>query len=188
MRGGNGYDRLYGGSGNDRLYGDSHNDYPYGGTGRDYLYGEVGNDYLYGENSNDRLYGSSGNDRLYGGSGNDRLYGGPGKDIFVFDRNKPSKSANLDTIYDYSRSQDTLWLDNRYLTKLRGGSESRPKKLSSKYFTAGTKAKDKNDYLIYNKKTKTLYYDKDGSGSSKAVELFKFNKDVGLKYSEIYII
>ncbi|QRM28003.1 calcium-binding protein [Microvirga sp. VF16] len=136
------------------------------------------------------IKGGEGDDTISGGSGSDKLYGGVGRDIFVFDANKPSKSKNLDTIYDYKAADDAIWLDNKYMPKLGKGSEVNPGKLNKKFFMIGDKAKDQNDYLVYSKKTKTLYYDADGSGSKKAIEIFKFSKDVSkeLKYTEFFIL
>lgn len=136
------------------------------------------------------IRGGEGDDTISGCSGSDKLYGGVGRDVFVFDASKPSKSKNLDTIYDYKAADDAIWLDNKYMPKLGKGSEASPGKLNKKFFTIGDKAKDQNDYLVYSKKTKTLYYDADGSGSKKAVEIFKFSKDVGkeLKYTEFFIL
>jgi len=160
------------------------------GKGNVSITGNALDNIITGNVGKNTIRGGEGNDTISGGAGSDKLYGGTGSDVFVFDASKPSKSKNLDTIYDYKAADDTIWLDNKYLTKLGKGSEASPGKLNKKFFTIGDKAKDKNDYLVYSKKTKTLYYDADGSGSKKAVEIFKFSKDVSkqLKYTEFFII
>ncbi len=160
------------------------------GKGNVSITGNALDNIITGNVGKNTIRGGEGNDTISGGAGNDKLYGGTGSDVFVFDASKPNKSKNLDTIYDYKAADDTIWLDNKYLPKLGKGSEASPGKLNKKFFTIGDKAKDKNDYLIYSKKTKTLYYDADGSGSKKAVEIFKFSKDVSkqLKYTEFFII
>ncbi|WP_230532752.1 hypothetical protein [Microvirga roseola] len=68
------------------------------------------------------------------------------------------------------------------------GSEAKPSKLNKKFFISGEKAKDKNDYLIYNKKKGALYCDADGSGSKKAVEIASLSKKLGLKYNDFNVI
>lgn len=141
-----------------------------------------------GTRGNNTLSGLGGNDRLDGGYGKDRLYGGAGNDTFVF-KDRPSKAGNLDTIMDYNVKADAIWLDNKYFKKLGGGSEAAPRKLNAKYFTIGDKAKDGNDYLIYNKKKGILYYDADGSGLRyKATEIIKFANKAKLAAGEFYII
>ena len=66
---------------------------------------------------------------------------------------------NLDTIGDFSVKDDSLRLDNAVFKKL-----GKVGKLNKSYFTTGDKAKDKNDYIVYDKKTGILSYDADGSG------------------------
>jgi len=151
------------------------------------IYGKAGNDVLTGANGRDTLRGDAGNDKLYGGAGNDILYGGSGRDIFVVNT-KLSSTANLDRIKDFSVRNDTFWLDNKYMPKLGSGSPAAPGKLKKAYFTVGDKAKDRNDYLIYNKETGVLLYDKDGFGSGRAVKIAILEKDLGLKYNDFYVI
>jgi Ca2+-binding RTX toxin-like protein len=129
-----------------------------GGTGKDVFNGAAGND---------QLYGGLNDDKLWGGLGKDTLTGGSGKDVFVFDT-KPSKSTNRDSIADFVAKDDSLWLDNRIFTKLgKAGSATKPALLNKSYF-ALDKAKDTNDYLVYNRKTGVLTYDADGSGTKHA--------------------
>lgn len=119
--GSNGDDAIYGGGGNDYIDGGDNNDFLSGGAGDDTIYasngtdfllGDAGNDYLYGGDNNDvllggagddHLYGEQGDDVLYGGAGNDVLSGGMNADIFVFEE---YGDQNVDTILDYSRSQN----------------------------------------------------------------------------------
>jgi RTX toxins and related Ca2+-binding proteins len=141
---------------------------------------------LKGNSKNDFLIGQGGNDKLYGGLGKDVLTGRAGKDIFVFNT-KPSKT-NLDKITDFSAKDDTIWLDNRYFTKLGKGTEAKPGKLNKGFFTIGAKAKDKNDYLVYDNKKGVLYYDSDGSGSHRAVEIAILKKGLKLTYHDFMVI
>ena len=114
------------------------------------------------------------------------LTGGEDKDIFVFDA-KPNKKTNLDRISDFNVKDDTLWIDNSLLKKLGKGTALKPVKLNKKFF-ALDKAKDANDYLIYNKKTGGLFLDVDGSGSAKAVEIVALTKGLKLTYSDFFVV
>lgn len=140
-----------------------------------------------GTAGNDLFKGGAGKDTLGGGYGNDMLYGGRGKDVFVFNT-KPSKTTNLDRIMDYKVADDTIWLDNAVFRKLGSGSWSSPKSLNKQFFTIGTKARDKNDYLLYNKKTGTLSYDADGSGKSAAIAFAKLKAGLKMGAAEFKII
>ena len=149
--------------------------------------GAAGADTIKGGKSGDVIKGQGGNDRIYGGSGNDLLYGGTGKDIFVFDT-APNKKTNLDRIVDFNVKDDTLLLDNAVFRKLGSGSPTTPKPLNAKYFTAGDKARDGNDYLIYDKNTGLLFYDADGSGSGRSVAFAHLKKGLALTYKDFFVI
>ncbi len=154
----------------------------------DKLNGKSGGDKLYGHGGKDTLDGRGGNDKLWGGSGNDKLTGGTGKDAFVFDT-KPSRTANRDTIGDFSVKDDSLWLDSAISAKLgKEGSAAKPALLNKGYF-ALDKAKDGNDNLIYNRNTGVLSYDADGSGTKhKAVEIALLKKGLALTYKDFFVI
>ncbi|WP_112662089.1 cadherin domain-containing protein [Microvirga flavescens] len=146
-----------------------------------------GLDILRGGKGKDVLIGTAGEDRIYGGLGNDTLTGKAGKDVFVFNT-KPNKKTNLDKITDFDVKDDTIWLDNAVFKKLGKGTETKPGKLNKKFFTIGDKAKDENDYLIYDKKKGILYYDQDGSGEKAAVEIAKLPKNLKLTASDFLIV
>lgn len=155
----------------------------------DRLTAGAGNDWLKGQAGNDRLSGMSGNDRIDGGYGKDVLSGGSGKDTFIF-RGKASKAYDLDRISDFKVKDDSIWLENKFFTKLgKTGSEGNPAKLKKDYFFVGSKAKDKNDYVIYDKTKGVLYYDADGSGSkNKQVEIATLSKKLTMSYNDLFII
>ena len=69
------------------------------------LKGAAGADEIDGGAGNDKLYGYAGKDKLTGGTGKDTLTGGADADLFVFRNAAESKSANVDTILDFNRSQ-----------------------------------------------------------------------------------
>jgi uncharacterized phage-like protein YoqJ len=62
-----------------------------------------------------------------------------------------------------------------------------PSKLKRKYFTFD-KAKDKNDYIVFNKKSGKVFYDQDGSGSKAAVEIATLKKNLKMTYAEFFVI
>lgn len=186
LYGGTGHDRLYGGTENDRLYGGSGNDMLYGESGMDRLYGDTSNDKLYGNAGNDTLYGGSGNDTLYGGSGNDGLSGGAGRDTFVFDV-RPHKTLNVDRIYDFNVTYDSIFLENSVF-KVGKGTLAKPQKISSDMFTVGKHAADAQDRIIYDKSTGALYYDADGTGGSVQVRFAVLQKNLKLTYHDFFAI
>jgi Ca2+-binding RTX toxin-like protein len=143
---------------------------------------------LVGTSRANTLVGGAGSDKLYGKGGKDVLTGNGGQDIFVFDT-KANTKTNRDTITDYSVADDTIWLSKKVFAKLgKKGSEASPAKLSKAFFKVADKAKDKNDYVIYNKKTGVLSYDVDGSGSVKAVEIAKLAKNLKLTQDDFFIV
>jgi Ca2+-binding RTX toxin-like protein len=124
---------------------------------------------------------------LNGGAGRDTLKGGASQDVFVFDT-KPNKATNLDRITDYNVKEDTLWLDNAIFKKLGPGTEDSPERISKSFFKVGSKAQDKDDYVLYNSKTGVLSYDADGSGKGKAVEIAQLSKNLKMTYDDVFIV
>ncbi|UVF18348.1 cadherin domain-containing protein [Microvirga terrae] len=183
-----GGESLVGGRGKDTLSGGAGNDSLSGGTGDDVLYGGAGHDVLKGGGSADKLYGGSGDDILYGGDGKDYLHGSAGKDAFAF--TSKATGANIDRIADFNVKYDRIYLDNRIFTKLgKQGSEVSPAKLSSKFFTVGDKARDKDDYVIHDREKGVLLYDADGSGSRhEAAEIATLSKNLKLSASHLFVI
>jgi Ca2+-binding RTX toxin-like protein len=154
----------------------------------DSLNGTAGRDIIKGLAGNDTLVGNAGNDKLYGGAGKDVLNGGAGQDVFVFD-SKPNKKTNLDKVAEFSVTDDSIWLENKVFAKLgKKGSEAAPAQLKKSFFVLGDKAKDKDDYIIYSKKTGRLYFDVDGSGSKAAVEIATLSKKLAMTYKDFFVI
>ena len=113
------------------------------------------------------LTGNSGSNTLNGKGGLDTLIGGSGADTFRFD-SALNATTNLDTITDFSVTDDTLQLENALFTALTATGT-----LSADMFRSGagiTTAADANDFLIYNSSTGALYYDPDGSGSTASIQ------------------
>jgi len=174
-----GNDSLYGGNGNDTLtalWSDGRN-VLYGGNGNDSLYGGFGHDLLYGGLGNDSITGSDGNDTITGGGGIDALEGGEGKDTFVL----VDKSS--DTIEDFYPIDDKIQLENgvmKSLTKLG--------LLYPSFFRVGDKAADSNDFIVYSPSTGQLFYDSDGNGHNKQVEIAKIGAGLQVTFNDFFVI
>jgi len=136
---------------------------PIGTPGNDVLKGTSGIDGFYGLSGNDVIYGYGGNDALAGGSGNDRLYGGAGNDYFFFD-SRLNATTNVDKIMDFRAADDAIGLSRSIFKKIGSG----PLKESA--FHVGKKAHDKDDRIIYDKATGSLYYDPDGTGAAAKIK------------------
>ncbi len=149
--------------------------------------GNALNNSLWGLAGNDRITAGSGNDKIYGGLGNDTLYGEAGRDIFVFDT-KTNKSTNVDRVEDFRYQDDSIYLENKIFTKLGSGSATKPKKFKSDMFVQGKKALDREDRIVYDKKTGALYYDQDGTGSKAQVKIATLDKNLKLFYHDFYVI
>jgi hypothetical protein len=112
--------------------------------------------------------------------------------VFVFDgklgTSSTDRRVNYDTIKDYSVKDDSIWIDNDLFksnkalyAKIKKGTETNPLKMASKFFTVGDKAKQADDYFVYDAKKRVLYYDADGSGSKAAIEMATFTNNKALK-------
>ena len=102
---------------------------------------------------------------------------------------KPNAKTNKDNIIDFKVKDDSFWLDNAVFTKLgKKGTEAKPAQLSKSFFTVGDKAKDKNDYVIYDKAMGVLLYDADGSGRGKAVEFASVSKKLAISYKDFFVM
>lgn len=122
--------------------------------------GSDAEDALRGTSDNDMLIGGKGNDQLNGIFGHDVLVGGAGDDVFVFDRNASTK-GNSDVIVDFTAANDTLALSSEKLESLQDG-------VTSANLFFGEYAQDENDYILYDKTSGELLYDRDGSGNRSA--------------------
>ncbi|QFU15747.1 glycoside hydrolase family 113 [Microvirga thermotolerans] len=141
----------------------------------------------------DRLTGREGDDQLWGRAGKDVLAGGAGKDVFVFDT-KPGK-ANLDRIVDFSVADDTIWLDNAlfkanpgFYAAIRKGTSAKPLALKSAFFRVADKAKDANDFLVYDRKKGVLFYDPDGAGEKAMVAIATLSKNLKMTAKDFFVI
>jgi serralysin len=153
-----------------------------GGSGADSFLGDSASNTLIGNSGNDTLSGGDGFDLLRGSLGNDRLTGGAKTDAFQFDA-KLNAKTNMDTITDFKSVEDYIYLSKAIFSKLTASNSV----LASKHFRLGTVAKDKNDYLVYDKAKGALYYDADGSGQGAAVKFAQLVKNTSLAYDDFIL-
>ena len=152
----------------------------YGGGGDDEVHGDGGDDTLDGGDGSDVVDGGTGSDTLVGGLGKDSLTGGASADSFLFD--VAAGKANMDVIEDFEPGRDKILLDDAIFASIGP-------KLAKKEFLAGKKAKDANDFVIYNQKKGTLSYDADGNGKASGSELFaKVDKGLDLTHKDFLIV
>jgi hypothetical protein len=121
-------------------------------------------DRIDGKKGDDQLNGAGGNDTLIGGEGKDTLTGGGGSDSFRF--NVKLAAANADKVTDFARGVDTIELDDAIFKKIGASLDAREFYAKS----GATSAHDKDDRIIYDKKTGILYYDSDGKGGEAAIQ------------------
>ncbi|MCJ8057307.1 hypothetical protein GB928_028910 [Shinella curvata] len=138
-------------------------------------------DVLSGNNVANRISGGKGDDAVNGGRGTDTLIGGTGRDIFLF--NSKLGSTNIDAIADFSVKDDTICLDDDIF--IRAGKVG---KLLSVAFFVGGEAADKDDRILYDSKTGKLWYDADGTGSTKAVQFALLDKGLKMTFADFDII
>lgn len=146
----------------------------------DTLSGESGYDTLFGMGGNDTLYGGAGDDKLTGGAGNDVLFGEEGRDILVFDQ-KPNTRTNVDVIYNFSPVEDTIHLSRKFFSKINKGT------LKKSAFVLGESFKDKDDRILYSKKMGAIFYDPDGNGPAKAVQVAGVSKNLAITHKDFFI-
>jgi len=196
---------------NDTIYGGAGGEVIYGRNGNDRIYGRGGNDQIDGGSGNDRIYGDDGDDLINGGVGKDILYGGSGKDTFVF--NTKVQPGSFDEIRDFNVADDTIQISLSSLKTFKvkaslkdlihsvfTGSDPYRKhyygldkvmakgKLENKFFSKSHAPRDSNDYIFYNKKNGFVYFDPDGSGREKALEIVKLQKGLSLTASDFMMI
>lgn len=174
----NGDDTIWGWRGNDALF---------GLNGQDIIRGHDGNDTLNGGTGIDVLEGDAGADRIFGGTGKDILRGDRGKDAFVFNTTL-NRTSNVDRIVDFSVADDSLYLDNAVFRKTGTGTLSHPKPIASDMFTSGKNARDAEDRIVYDKAKGALYYDADGTGSSRQVLFATVSKNLKMSYHDVFIV
>ncbi|WP_068955654.1 M10 family metallopeptidase C-terminal domain-containing protein [Pararhizobium polonicum] len=148
------------------------------------LFGNAGNNTLSGGAGADVIAGGSGNDVISGGTGIDTLTGQAGTDTFVFDT-KLSISTNIDSITDFTVTDDTIRLDDAIFTALT----TLGTLASAAFFKNFTgQAHDASDRIIYETDTGKLFYDSDGTGSGGRIQFATLTTDLALTSNDFIVV
>ncbi len=142
---------------------------------------------LIGTAGADTLTGSSADDYLYGLRGNDTLTGGAGEDVFVFNT-APATGSNVDVVTDFDPKADKILLDSSIFTSLAAGVRQDAGTLNAAFFEIAATADDRNDYIMYKWKTGALYYDADGIGSGRMVQIAQLDERLALDHGDFLLI
>jgi Ca2+-binding RTX toxin-like protein len=117
--------------------------------------------------------------------------------------NASNKKTNLDTITDFTKNVDQIWLNDsifkakelKSFLKNKKASIDKPVKIKSDFFKsfdskkiALKDAQDSNDYVLYDKRSGKLYYDADGAGGKDAIQIATLTKHPTLTYKDIFMI
>jgi len=147
--------------------------------------GGSGDDRLTGNGAANTLNGRAGADTLLGGGGNDILKGGGGRDAFVFNT-APNAARNLDAIDDFTPGWDRIELQNSVFKALKV-----PGTLDAAAFSVTSSswiAHDRDDRIVYQEKTGTLFYDRDGTGGGAPVAFARLDPHLALKASDFFVV
>jgi Ca2+-binding RTX toxin-like protein len=93
----------------------------------------------------------------------------------------------VDKILDFKSKDDSIYLDDAIFTKLGRGSATGVK-FKSDMFVENNKAKDREDRIVYDKKTGSLYYDQDGTGSKAQVKIATLTNKEKLFFHDFFVI
>ena len=174
---GEGDDSVLTGTGNDYVDLGSGDDYAELSSGRNVAFGGDGNDSIFGGSSYDTFDGGDGDDYLDGRGGRDFLTGGSGSDIFVISP-RYRRGTN---ITDFESGVDFLQIDadvlvERYRFDLQTYVDASGGLITG--FEFGVDSADlksiAEETRFFVDDTGALYFDRDGSGSSRAIKLADF--------------
>jgi serralysin len=84
---------------------------------------------------------------------------------------------------DFSVADDTIHLSKKVFSKI-----TKKGILASSAFWIGDKAHDSNDRIVYNKKSGGLFYDADGKGPTKAIQIATLEKHLKLTAADFFVI
>jgi Peptidase M10 serralysin C terminal len=159
-------------------------------SGYDIKIGTGGNDVMNGTDAgmdgfdarggNDIIDGKGGMDFVMGGAGNDMITLGAELDVVYFNT-KLNARTNVDRIIDFKSGEDQIGLAKSIFKK--AGSNV----LKKSAFWTGNKAHDKDDRIIYDKKTGSLYYDPDGTGSLAQTKFASLANKAALSHKDLWI-
>lgn len=80
-----------------------------------------------------------------------------------------------------------IMLDSDVLTSLVTGPNGEPRLLDKAHFEIGGRADDPDDYILYKWETGALYYDADGSGSGKQIQIAQLDKRQALDHTDFLV-
>ncbi|AFZ33633.1 Na-Ca exchanger/integrin-beta4 [Stanieria cyanosphaera PCC 7437] len=152
------------------------------GTGNNFnnnLTGNVSDNILSGGAGNDTLNGNNGDDLLIGGVGNDRLSGGNGADRFRL----LATNERSDTIVDFVVADDTIEVAASFGGGLIAGSS-----IGSNEFVIGSTALSSSDRFGYDTSNGLLWFDVDGTGSNRQVNLATLSSGLSLTHDDLVVI
>ncbi len=133
-----------------------------------------------GDGTANTLQGNSGDNVLDGKTAKDSLQGFGGHDSFAF--TTALGTRNVDTIVDFSHSDDTIVLDHAVFTGLALGA------LAAGAFSIGTAATEADDRIVYDNTTGHLLFDADGLGGAAAVQFATLTGAPALAADDFLII
>ena len=162
-----------------RVVGSAETDHMYGSTETGRFLGEGGDDFLYGGPGSEAMKGGAGDDWVEGRGKQDKLFGNEGADTFAFtnadENNYPGAGFSIHRIRDFNPEEDTIFLDVARFTAIDAGP------LDPSEFGSSRKAKTADQHFIFRKKTGDLFYDEDGKGGVKKVQIAELDKGLKLK-------
>ena len=107
-------------------------------------------------------------------------------DTFVFDT---KQKKNVDTITDFERAYDQIFLDDAFFKGLgKGTPEGTPIKKSMFAANKDGEATSDDAQIVYETDTGKLYYDADGIGGKKAVQFAVLENAPKLTFKDFEII
>lgn len=178
-------------AGADVFAGSDQNDYFVfaGGTGNDKYFGNGGNDYLQTNTGGKGVAsGGAGDDFLVGSGKGDTLTGGAGNDVF-----KMLATGQKEIITDFDSGGDLLEIAvgvkltavTAVLGEDASGAFLRPVAGQIAVGSGYKSARDADDLFVCDLKTGNLYFDKDGQGGAKAVQLANLKTKPQLSAGEL---
>lgn len=128
------------------------------------------------------IVGNAGINRLNGGAGSDTVTGGLGADVFVF--TSTLGATNVDTIADYSVTDDRIEIDDAVFGSVLAGALAATAFSSNLTGLAATAAQR----VIYETDTGFLWFDADGTGAGAGVRFANLTVGVVMAASEFTVI